>query len=34
MLSVEGKRLGANFILIPNVKHGGALAMQLKLKVW
>lgn len=34
MLSVEGRRLGANFILIPNVKHGGAIAMQLKLKVW
>jgi hypothetical protein len=34
VLSVEGKRVGANFILIPNIKHGGALAMQLKLKVW
>lgn len=34
MISVEGKRLGANFILIPNLKHGGAVAMQLKLKVW
>ena len=34
MLSVEGKTVGANFILIPNVKHGAAVAMQLKLKVW
>lgn len=33
-VAVEGKTLGANFILIPNVKHGGAVAMQLKLKVW
>ena len=33
-VAVEGKKFGANFILIPNVKHGGAVAMQLKLKVW
>ncbi|MBV8029911.1 MAG: hypothetical protein JO035_00225 [Betaproteobacteria bacterium] len=34
VLNVEGKQFGANFILIPNIKHGGALAMQLKMKVW
>ena len=34
VLAVEGKRVGANFILIPNIKHGGAIAMQLKLKAW
>ena len=34
IVAVEGKRLGANFMLIPNFKHGGAFAMQLKLKVW
>jgi hypothetical protein len=34
MVSVEGKKFGANFILLPNVKHGGAVAVQLKLKVW
>ncbi len=34
MIAVEGKTFGANFMLIPNFKHGGALAMQLKLKVW
>lgn len=34
VLAIEGKRLGANFMLIPNFKHGGAFAMQLKLKVW
>ncbi|MGE5640395.1 MAG: hypothetical protein ACM30H_09880 [Clostridia bacterium] len=33
-VAVEGKKVGANFLLIPNVKHGGAVAMQLKLKVW
>ena len=33
-VAVEGKKIGANFLLIPNVKHGGAVAMQLKLKVW
>jgi hypothetical protein len=33
-LSVEGKSLGANFILIPNLKHGGAIAVQFKVKVW
>jgi hypothetical protein len=33
VLAVEGKRFGANFVLIPN-KHGGAIAMQLKMKVW
>ena len=34
MLSIEGKQLGANVILIPNFSHGAALALQLKLKVW
>ena len=34
VLSVEGKRFGANFIFIPNIKHGAALAMQLKVKAW
>ena len=33
-LSVEGKTFGANFILVPNLKHGGAVAMQLKLQAW
>ena len=33
-LSVEGKSFGANFILIPNLKHGGAVAVQFKLKAW
>jgi hypothetical protein len=34
MISVEYKNFGANFILVPNVKHGGAVAVQLKLAVW
>jgi hypothetical protein len=34
IVAVEGKNVGANFILLPNIKHGGALAIQLKLKVW
>ena len=34
MVSIEGKQFGANVILIPNIKHGAALALQLKLKVW
>ena len=36
MLSVEGKRLGANFGLIPTIKDrfDGALAIQVKLRVW
>jgi hypothetical protein len=33
-LSVEGKNLGVNFILIPNLKHGGAIAAQFKVKAW
>ena len=33
-LSVEGKTLGVNFILIPNFNHGGALAAQFKVKAW
>lgn len=36
VLSIEGKRLGANISLIPTVanKFDGALAIQLKLRVW
>jgi hypothetical protein len=34
MVAVEGKKVGVNFILLPNIKHGGAVAMQLKLKIW
>jgi hypothetical protein len=34
MMSVEYKSLGANLILVPNVKHGGAVAVQFKLAVW
>ncbi len=34
VVMVEGKKIGANFILLPNFNHGAALAMQLKLKAW
>ena len=36
MLSIEGKRLGANIGLIPTVanRFDGALAVQIKLRVW
>lgn len=36
MLSIEGRRLGANIGLIPTVKNrfDGALAVQIKLRVW
>jgi len=36
MLSIEGKRLGANITLIPTVanRFDGAIAIQLKLRVW
>jgi hypothetical protein len=34
MLAIEGEKLGANLIIVPNVKHGGAVAVQLKLRVW
>ncbi len=34
VVMVEGKRIGANFVLLPNFKHGGAVAMQLKIKTW
>jgi hypothetical protein len=34
MVAIEGKRFGANLIFVPNVKHGSALAVQLKLNVW
>ena len=33
-VGIEGKTVGANFIFVPNIKHGAAIAMQLKLKVW
>jgi opacity protein-like surface antigen len=33
-LAIEGRRFGVNLILVPNFKHGAALAAQLKLKVW
>lgn len=32
VVAVEGEKFGANFVLIPNFKHGGALGMQLKMK--
>lgn len=34
IIALEYKNVGANFILVPNVKHGGAVAVQLKLAVW
>ena len=34
MLSVEGRRLGANLVFLPNANHGSAVALQLKLKIW
>src|SRR5512140_3912845 len=36
MLSIEGRRLGANVALIPTVanRFDGALAVQIKLRVW
>ena len=36
MLSIEGRRLGANISLIPTVanRFDGALAVQIKLRVW
>ncbi|MGP1677161.1 MAG: hypothetical protein ACTS6J_08390 [Burkholderiales bacterium] len=36
MLSIEGKRLGANIALIPTIadRFDGALAIQIKLRVW
>jgi hypothetical protein len=33
-LNVEGKRVGASLLLLPNFKQGPALAFELKLKVW
>jgi len=33
-VSVEGEKFGANFVLIPNVHNGAAVAVQLKMKVW
>jgi hypothetical protein len=36
VLSVEGKRFGANFTVVPTIKDriNGAVAVQLKLRVW
>jgi hypothetical protein len=36
LLSVEGKRIGANFTVVPTIKDrlDGALAVQIKLRVW
>jgi hypothetical protein len=36
LLSVEGKRFGANFTVVPTIKDriDGAVAVQLKLRVW
>jgi hypothetical protein len=34
VLAIEGKRVGVNLILIPNLSQGMALAAQLKLKIW
>jgi hypothetical protein len=36
VLSVEGKRFGANFTVVPTIKDriDGAVAVQLKLRVW
>lgn len=33
-LNVEGKRVGASLLLLPNFKQGPAIALELKLKVW
>ena len=33
-LNVEGRRVGASVLLLPNFKQGPALAFELKLKVW
>jgi hypothetical protein len=33
-LNVEGKRIGASVLLLPNFKQGPAIAFELKLKVW
>jgi hypothetical protein len=34
IVAIEGEKFGANLVLIPNVKHGGAIAVQFKMKVW
>jgi hypothetical protein len=34
MVAVEGKWLGANVLLLPNLSQGAVLAVQLKLRVW
>jgi hypothetical protein len=34
VLAIEGERFGVNLILVPNVKHGGAIAAQFKAAVW
>lgn len=33
-VSIEGEKLGANFVLVPNIHNGAAVALQLKLKLW
>lgn len=33
-LGIEYGRVGANLVFLPNVKHGAAVALQLKLRVW
>ena len=34
IVAIEGERFGANLIFVPNVKHGSAVAVQFKLRVW
>lgn len=36
VLSIEGRRIGVNFIIVPTIKDrvDGAIAMQVKLRVW
>ncbi len=34
VLAIEGQRVGVNLIFVPNLKHGAAVAAQLKVKVW
>ena len=34
LIAIEGEKFGANLVLVPNVKHGGAIAVQFKMKLW
>jgi hypothetical protein len=34
VLAIEGKRVGVNLILVPNLSQGVAIAAQLKLRIW